>query len=68
MGCSGGGGSGGGDEPDPVEDAYTGITTPAEIDENNATDIAAGQTGTVMTSSEASPHDQGPTDLQIDNF
>jgi hypothetical protein len=73
MGCGGGGGSGGGIEPDPGEGAYTGKTTPAEIDENNATHIAAGafaagQAGMVMTSSEASQDDQGPTELQIDNF
>jgi hypothetical protein len=71
MGCSGGGGSGDGDGSSGL--SYTGLTTPAEIDENNATDIAAGafaagQTGTVMAASEASQDSQGATDLQIDNF
>ena len=69
MGCGGGGGGGGGD---PALN-YTGETAPAEVDENNATALAAGafaagQTGTVMTSSEASPNGQVATDLQIGNF
>lgn len=75
MGCGGGGGSGGdgGGGGGGGEIAYTGETAPAEIDENNAINIAggalaAGLTGTVMTTSEAIADDQGPTDLQIDNF
>jgi hypothetical protein len=76
MGCGGGGGSGG-DGGDGGGGgggiAYTGESAPAEIDENNAINIAAGAlaaglTGTVMTTSEASADDQGVTDLQIDNF
>lgn len=73
MGCGGGGGSEGDAGPGPEGPTYTGKTTPAEIDENNAIDIAAGAlaaglTGTVMTTSEASADDQGAADLQIDNF
>ncbi len=66
MGCGGGGGGDAGVN-------YTGETGPAEVDENNATAMAAGafaagQTGTIMTSSEASPDYPDPTDLQIENF
>jgi len=71
IGC--GGGSGGGGEDLDTGLNYTGESAPAEVDENNATAIAAGalaagQTGTVMTSSEASPDDPDPTDLQIEHF
>lgn len=75
AGCGGGGGSsgGGGDGDGGGGIAYTGETAPAEIDENNAVEIAAGafaagQAGTVMTSSEASQGDQIAAGLQIDNF
>jgi len=74
TGCGGGGGSGGGDGGGGGGGLrYTGETAPAEVDENNATDIAAGafaagQIGSVMTASEASPDDQAATDLQIDSL
>ncbi len=72
KGCGGGGGSSDnrdGKEPDP----YTGLTTPAQVDENNAVDIAAGSFaagafGTVVTGLEASPDDQRTAALPIDNF
>ena len=69
MGCGGGSGSGDGGNGG----GYTGKTAPAEVDENNAVDIAAGafaagQPGTVMTGSEASQDYQGATDLQVNNF
>jgi hypothetical protein len=71
MGCGGGGGSGDGGGDAGLN--YTGETKQTEIDENNATAIAAGafaagQTGTVMTSSEASQDYPDPTDLQIEHF
>ena len=73
MGCGGGGGGGGGGGDGDAGLEYTGEIAPAEIDQNNATAIAAGafaagQTGTVMTGSEASQAYQDPTDLQIENF
>lgn len=72
MGCgggSGGSGSSGGDSGL----SYSGQTAPAEIDEENADDIAAGafgagQTGVGMTATEVSADYQGATDLQVDNF
>jgi hypothetical protein len=74
MGCGGGGGSSGGngDGKEP-ESPFTGLTTPAQVDENNAVDIAAGAFaagafGTVVTGLEVPQDDQRPTALPIDNF
>jgi hypothetical protein len=73
IGCggSGGGSSGGGNGNSGL--SYTGETAPAEIDEDNAADIAAGalaagQAGMGMTVSEASSDARSATDLQVENF
>ena len=74
-GCGSGGSGGGGDDGDGngVPLGYTGETAPAEIDQDNAVDIAAGaltagQTGSVTTGLEASQDYQGAADLPVDNF
>jgi len=73
IGCggSGGGSDGGGNGNSGL--SYTGATAPADVDENNASEIAAGalaagQAGIGMTVSEASSVTQGATDLQVENF
>jgi len=68
-GSSGGGGGGGGN----AGINYIGETAPAEVDEDNADDIAAGalaagQASMGMAVSEASSNAQGATDLQVENF
>ena len=68
MGCGGGGGGSGGGG-----DQYSGSTAAAEVNENNVTEIAAGafaagQTGTVMTGSEASQDAQETAVLGSDHF
>jgi len=72
LGCGGGGGSGdGGGESSGI--TYSGITTQARVEENNATDLAsgafaAGETGSVFTGFAALKENKEQNDLQIDTF
>lgn len=74
LGCGGGGGGdggGGGGESSGI--TYSGLTSQANIDENNATDLAssafaAGQTGSVSSVFATLKEKGEQKDLQIDNF
>jgi hypothetical protein len=73
MGCGGGSGSGDGGGDGNSGLSYTGATAPAEVDENNAVDLAAGafaagQAGTVMTVSEVSQDSLSANSLRVENF
>ncbi len=76
LGCGGGGGGGGdggGAGGESSEITYSGLTTQAKVDENNATNLAggafaAGLTGSVSTGFAALKENKEQNDLQIDTF
>ena len=75
IGCGGGGGGGdgGGGSGESSGITYSGLTTQAEVDENNSTDLAggafaAGQTGAVSTGFAALKENKEQNGLQIDTF
>lgn len=74
LGCGGGGGGdgdGGGGDGSGI--TYSGLTTQAEVEENNAIDLAggafaAGQTGSIFTGFAALKENKEQDGLQIDTF